>query len=615
MLLKYGITNDMLLVFCILILTASLFIFTYLRVDLVAVIILVLIGSAKLLPPEQLFLGFSSEAVISLIAIMIMSAGLKNAGISNKVARWMLKIGKENPKKISLLLMGVSGILASFMRGIGTVALFLPIIGRINARTGISKSYLLMPVAFCAILGGTLTMVGTGPLILLNSMLKNAYKFVDYGSDIYFEPFALFDIFPVGLMLLSFGILYFVFVRKYLTDEIITRNLHDLSVKAHFKKTFNKGVEIFELIVYSNSPYINKTIVDLELGIDPSCSVLAVMQGKDIYFPPLRKFVIKQNAAIAIMGEKETVQKFAEQNDLVLLPRLNIFSDILHPVRSGLCEAVIPSSSPLIGREVNELHMRRNYKLQILSLLRGDKLYSGQELKEITIRSGDTLGMFSHWDALSKFQKQQDYVIVTSSFPREISFPKKMPHALFFFFLSILLVVLGILPISIGFLLGATGMIITGVLPVDKAYESVSWKIVFLLGGLLPLGLAMQTTGVTYWLSNIVLSSGHAISNILMQIFLTIATTIFALIISNIGATVLLIPVAFDLAINMGVDPKVYAIIVALSASNTFLIPTHGVSALIAGPGKYQTKKFLLYGGMMTLGYWIVMLVGVNIFF
>lgn len=611
-----NLNMNIILSLIILIFTAFLFISSILRSDIVAVLVLVIIGITKLLPPEQLFSGFSSQAVISLIAIMIMSYGLENSGISLIAAKWLLNVGRERPKKISLLLMTLSGILAGLMRSIGTVTLLLPIVTKISARTGITKKFLLLPMTFCAILGGSLTMVGSTSLIILNSLLANINQFANatFQNKFNIQPFYLFEVLPIGILLLFSGIIYLYFTNKKLASPEST-TMTSGATKAYFQKTYSKGTEIYELKLTNKSQLANVTLKQLEQSLPNSTSILAIWQDQEYFFPPLRKTLIKQNAALAIMGDLETIKQFAKDHDLKILQKLNVFAEILHPTRAGLCEAVIPPSSQLIGKAAKELHMKRAYKLHVLALFRDSNVYSGEELYTLNLRSGDTLGMFSNWDALNEFKKNSDFFVLTTSYPLDKFYPKKMPFALGFFLLSILLVISNWLPISVGLLIGAVGMIATGVLSIDQAYSAVSWKTIFLIAGLMPLGLVLQTTGTTEWLTTIITQHNIITSPIIMQLVLIIASSCLALVISNVGATIFLVPIALELATTVGADPRIFALTVALSSSNTFILPTHQVNALIAGTGGYSADDFMKIGGWMTIIFVIIMFIGLNLFF
>lgn len=610
------ININILLSLIILIFTAFLFFSRILRSDVVAVLVLVIIGITKLLPPEQLFSGFSSEAVISLISIMIMSYGIENSGISLIVAKWLLKIARERPSKINLLLMITSGLLSSFMRSTGTVALLLPTITKITSRTGIEKKFLLLPMAFCAILGGTLTMVSSTPLIMLNSLLANIDQFATFQHKKTIEPFHLFEVIPIGIMLLISGIIYLSFASKKLkTNEPTTVTASSAATKAYFKKTYSKDTDICELKLSSKSFIANFTLKQLEQSIPNNSSVLAIWQDQEYLFPPLRKTIIKPNAILAIMGNYDEIKQFAKDNDLKILPKLDVFAELLHPTKAGLSEAVIPPSSQLIGTEIKELHMKRTHKLQVLALFRNNTVSSGEELNHLTLRSGDTLGMFSNWEALNAFKENPDFFVLTTSYPLDKFYPKKMPFAISFFLLSIFFVISNWLPISVGFLIGAVGMIATGVLSIDQAYKAVSWKTIFLIAGLIPLGLVLQTTGTTEWLINIITQVNITISPWMVQLALTIIASCLALVISNVGATILLVPIALELATTLNADPKIFALTVALATSNTFILSSNQVNTLIAGPGGYSGSEFMKFGIWMTIIFWIITFIGLQLFF
>lgn len=607
MLEAVGLNTEIVLVLIILFFTMVLFLINTVRVDVVSILVLVALGVCRLLPSEQLFSGFSSDAVISLIGIMIISAGLEKTGISGRVARWMLQFGGESPRKILILLMAGAAVSASFMRSVGTVALFMPIVNRINVRTGIAKSFLILPMAFCAIIGGMLTMVGSASLIVLNSLIDNAARYYDNPELIHYAPFKLFSVFPVGVALLIAGMAYLYFVAPRLSNEKKQRSLNG-STKAHFKKFYGKDGDIFEVRVPEKSSLAGGTIKNLELKLGSSLSIIAMIQDNETQFPPLRGTTIKPNALLALMGSKEQITEFAKKYDLKVLPKLKTFAESLHPARAGLSEAVIPPSSQFVGTEARELHMRRNHKLHVLALCRGDTVIQGDELTKTVLRPGDTLGMYSTWEALNDFQKNPDFFVLTTSYPREKTFPSKIPYAIFFFFLAIALVVFGGFSISIGLFMGAVGMIATGVLSIDQAYEKVSWKTVFFLAGMIPLGRVMQTSGTAEWLSDYLIPDQIMLPPIVVQGFLAVVTNLASLVLSNIGATVFMVPVAMDIALNIGADPRIFALTVALASASTFMSQSNQINALIIGPGGYSSKTLFRIGSGMTVIYLTTML-------
>ncbi len=607
---------DMVLVLCVLGLTVLLTLSNVIRVDVVALLVLVVLGLTRLLEPDQLFAGFSSDAVISLIGIMIISTGLEKSGVTLGVARWVMKWGHGYPKQTNLILMLIAGALSGFMRSLGTVSLLLPVVNKISVRTLMPKAQLLMPMCFCAVIGSNLSMIGSNALILLNSLLAsgNAHLHAE-GETIVLKSFSVLSIFPIGLVMLLLGMIYFILLGKRLLPAGVLQSFSGGSAKQHFSKTYGKGTDIFELRVLQSSDLIGKTLQEAEDLLDPICSILAINSGKNIHVPPLRSMVIQKGDCLAIIGSLEAINAFAKIYNLALEPRLKLFSEELHSVRAGLCEVVVPPSSQLIGLELRELHMKRNHHVHVLAVYRGKTVYRGEALKSLILRSGDTLGMFCQWEALSDFHKNPDFVVVTTAYPREKIRQNKVGCALAFLILPILLIMLGNFPVSVGLLLGAAGMIATGVLNIDEAYESVSWKTVFLIAGLIPLGLAMQATHTSDWLMQYSIFLKDGIPLWCVQGALAVVASLVACVLSAVGATIILVPIAIDLALQVGADPSVYGLIVAIASNNSFMMPNQQANALIAGPGGYGTSDFFRVGGGMSVLYLVVTLVMINLCF
>ncbi len=609
-----GLTPDIFLVCSIIVLTIILFLTEIVSVDVVAFLILVLLGVTDLVPSDILFSGFSSDAVISLIGIMIIGAGLERSGIVNMISDYILRIGHDQESRISLLLMGSAGILSGFMRSVGTVALFLPIITRIRRQTGIAKVQFLLPVGFCAILGSTLTMVGTGPLILLNSLLKSLGGLVDaQGHPV--EPLGLFFVFPIGLALLATGIVYFVFFHKFILTKIPRKTRLHHGILEYFKRTYHVGGNFCELKVPLSSPLCNNTLIQWESLLDPEIAVIGIKHGLLAQMPPLRITEIKAGSVIALLGPEAKVKLFAEQYGLHFFNYLKSFKMYFNAAIGGLCEAVVPPSSELVGRAYKELRMRRGFGIQVLAVHRGEKTRRGQELSDLTLKSGDTLGMICNWDALAKLESNPDFVVVTTDYPREQYDTDKAGVSLGFCLLTVVLLIFSNIPATICLLISAVGMIFSGVLSTDEAYTAISWKTVFLLAGLIPLGLAMQTTGAALWMTSYFLSTFATVQPWAIELVLAVSATLFSLVISNVGATVILVPMAVQLALSTGSDPRMFALIVAISTSNSFILPTHQANALISGPGRYTVVDFIRAGAGLSVLFILVVLIGLNIMF
>ncbi len=596
------LTPDILLVFAIIFFTIILFISEVVRVDVVAFLVLALLGLTRLVSTQDLFSGFSSEAVIALISVMILGAGLEKSGIMHIATSWILKLGGQNEKRISFLLMTSTGVLAGFLRSVGAVALFLPVVSRIRRRTGIAKSQLLLPIGFCAILGSTLTMVGTGPLILLNSQLSSMAALMPSQSK-HFAPFGFFSVLPMGLGLLAVGVLYFLLLGKFILPKDAKKSVIVGPTLDYFQKTYGIGGGVFEFTIPNDPRLVNKTLQEWEQILGHSIAVIAIKTGNSISFPPMRNHEVKMGSEMAILAQKAELDAFIHEYQIKPSSHLKSFSEILNPAQSGLCEVVIPPSSQLVGQSLGELHLRRKFGLQVLALLRGNKVLLGEELKAVVLRPGDLLGIYTSWFALSEFEKNPDYLVVTTDFPREVKKTEKAPLALIFLILTMGLIVFADISLAIGLLVGAVGMIFSGVISIDEAYQSVSWRTVFLLAGLIPLGVAMNTTGADIWLVQEVLYDFVNVPVLWLEIGVAVIAALLSLVVSNVGATIILVPLVVRLAIEIGADPRMFALLVAISASNAFLFPTHQANALILGPGMYRVRDFMRAGIGMTVLY------------
>ena len=277
-------------------------------------------------------------------------------------------------------------------------------------------------------------------------------------------------------------------------------------------------------------------------------------------------------------------------------------------LRGGLRQRLLQLAS------VRGLLFRMSYGLSLLSIFRAGESIT-TKLQDVPLQAGDTLVVHTRWDNLSRLEKDRDFVIVTSDYPRAEQKPFKIALAVGFLMVSLFMILFTGVSLPVCLLTGATGMIVFGVLTMDEAYTAVSWKTVFLLAGLLPLGHAVETSGAANYIAQHALHAAGDIPAWGLQALIAVLATLFSLVMSNVGATVLLVPIAINLALSSGADPAMFALTVAISTSNSFLIPTHQVNALISGPGGYTVSDFLRAGFIMTALFLVVSLVVLNLVF
>lgn len=612
-------------VLSLLMLTVFLFSFEIIPVDIAALTIMVMLGLSSIMAPAMhleeglvdinaLFDGFSSNAVISIIAVMIIGAGMDKTGIMNIVARKMLKIGGTTEKRIIPLISGTVGLISGFMQNVGAAALFLPVVQRISVRSRISMSRLLMPMGFCAILGGTLTMVGSSPLILLNDLIVNANEVLPEDQQI--ETFGLFAVTPIGIALILSGILYFVILGPYILPKSKNVTEEGSSTREYLKQTYGIDYVMSEAYVPSTTRLIGHTLDSFET--DYGVRTIAVTSGRKLRMgsagmaPDLK---VQAGDVLALVGERDAVIQFCFHFGLDLKDNLEAFSELLAPTNSGLAEIVVSPTSPMVGETARTMRLRAAHGISTLAIIRSGKVYrEGHDVRNVKFAPGDTVLTFADWISLERFRGNFK-IVVTSEHPHEEVRANKVVHALLFFAIAMGLVLFTDLRLSVALLVGALGIIISGVLEPDEAYSAVSWQTVFLLASLIPLGRAVESSGTAVWISDQILNSLGDVSIWQLQLVIAVLATAFSLVMSNVGATVLLVPLAISIAQQVGANPAVFALTVALGTSNSFLLPTHQVNALIMGPGHYKVADFFRAGGIMTIIFLAVLMVMLQLFY
>ena len=613
----------------ILVLTIYLFAFEIVSVDVAAISVMVLLGLTSLLAPymgleqglvdnKHLFDGFASNAVMSIIAVMIIGAGLDKTGIMNKVAAFILNIGGTTETRIIPIISATVGFISSFMQNVGAAALFLPVVSRISARSGLPMSRLLMPMGFTAILGGTMTMVGSSPLILLNDLILTSNKALP--ADQQMDTWGLFSVTPVGAALIITGIAYFVIAGRFVLPKTKSESsTTGTDPMQYFHDVYGVDYQISELVVLKDSSLIGKKYDEIESAY--RVRIIANKQsGEAPRIGPgtlARDTEVLKGMVLGIVADPRDLDHFIQKYDLKKRSQLRSFSDSLSSNKAGIAEIVIPPGSTLIGKSARDVWMRKTYGLALIGLHRdGETLREGDDIRNMAFHPGDTLVVHTPWNALERIEKDRDFVVVTTEYPHEEEVrPHKILPAAIFFGIALFMVLFTDIRLSVALLTGAMGMVLSGVLNIEEAYDAVSWKTVFLLASLIPLGLAVETTGTAKWIADQVLLVVGDMDIWVIQLAIAVLATFFTLVMSNVGATVLLVPLAVNIAIGAGANPAVFALTVAIATSNSFLIPTHQVNALIMGPGGYRVADFLKAGGIMTILFLVVMMVMMNLVF
>jgi di/tricarboxylate transporter len=596
-----GMTLEIAITYAVSVFAILLFISDKLRPDIIAILIMILLPWLKLVTIEEAFSGFSSNAVISVIAVMMIGYGIDKSGLMKSLSKKIVSASGSSSKKILVLVSAATGIVSSFLQNIGAAALFLPAVRRVSTKSSIPLSKLLMPMGFSAILGGTLTMVASGPLIILNDLI---------GSYNY-ERFNLFSVTPIGIALLVSGVLYFYFLGdKVLKD---TDSKDEKSSQSFLKEVYNFPDSIYEIDIPEKSDISKKTIDEAVFKADCNVHIIALYDEGSFIYAPWRKTRLHSDQTIAVLGSFTEIRRFAEKYGLDIKHELDLFSNIENREFAGFAEIIIPPNSSFKEKSLEEISFRKNFNLEPIMYIGTD----GKKLDsfEDPLKPGREIIVFGRWDDIENLKQTRDIVVITEvSSSSEAEDSKKKKYAVLALLVALGLVFAGI-RLSLSFFTGAFIMIITGVIPRDELYQSIDWKTVFLLAGLIPLGIAFDKSGAARLAAEQMINIASDWGTVPILFVIAILSTLFSLFMSNVAATILLVPLVVIMGESFSINPRALALLVAVCASNSFVLPTHQVNAFLMTPGKYKNADFMRVGGIMSLIFVVIVVLMIFFFY
>jgi di/tricarboxylate transporter len=609
-----SLTPDMILVLGLLGFTMLMLVLEWIRADMVALLVVVTIGLTGLIPPERVFNGFSGTAVIAIIAIMIMGEGLDRAGVLNLTAQFVIRLARGVESRLGVVINVVASMFSSVIPSQALAALMIPVTSRLAARTGVPLSRLLLPMAFCVLAATNTTLIANSSLIVLNDLIASANANLLPGAHT-IPKFGLFSVTPIGLALAAVGVGYFYFFgRKLLPGHEDQRlKVTPGRTESYFAETYGIVGETAELTVTAESPLVGMSIGEVE-QLHNAPLILAIKSGNEARMAPPGDHVIWVGSVLGVLGPRDQLNAFANNQLCRLSTRMRQLGELFNPTRAGISEVVIPPVSRFIKQTIGDLRLRKRFGISVLAVTRGEQIFH-EDVRALSLRAGDTVVVHSNWRDLALAAEDKDLVVVTD-IPKEEQRPGKIWQAVGFFLMAQGLALFTHLDLSVAMMTGAIAMLLSGVLNMDEAYKAINWKTVFVIACLIPLGWSMDSTGTAAWLAQQVVHYFGASSPYLLQLVLAVLTLLFSQVMSNVGATVMMVPVAISVAVATGGNPSAYALIVAVSSSNTFLLSSgHPALMMVTGPGGYKSNDFLRVGLPLTGLILVVTLIAINLMF
>ncbi len=758
-------TTEILLSLAILGGAVILFVTEWLRIDLVALLVLAALALTGLVTPDEAISGFSNPAVVTVWAIFILSGGLSRTGAANILGKQVMRLAGEGEARLVLVIMLTAGSMSAFMNNVGVVALLLPVVLDISRRTGHPRSRLLMPLAFGSLLGGLTSLIGTPANILASDALQ------DFGL----QPFMLFDFAYVGVPVLIAGTLFMAFAGRHLLPAGEARTGLARTVRATLGQVYHMRDLLFVIHIRPTSALVGRSLAQSRIGSALGLNVFGVIREGQILLAPESGFVFRANDRLLVAGPPDQLAELHGWQNLIIeggtlmvdslisdeidlvearptpessligqtleqlgfrrqygvnvlairrngtalrthlqhipiqpedvlliqaprekLEQLNqspdlVFSDnvdlekyrlqerllkievppdssligktleqtrfgdafgltvlgiqrngtsILAPdpsekIRSGdtllvegrqedvllllslqdlridrdslpdlrrleseevgLTEAVLSPHTTLAGKTLRELHFREKYGLTVLAIWREGKAYH-LNLRDMALKFGDALLLYGPWDKFQVLGREPDFLVLG----RETQEPFRLsraPVAALIMAAVVGSVIMGWLPISIAAVIGGALMVLTGCLNMEEAYRFIDWPAVFLIAGMLPLGIAMQKSGAARYLAEVVIAGVGVHGSIALLAGLFLLTGFASQFMPNPVVTVLMAPIALNTAQNQGLSPYALMMVIAVAASSSFVSPVgHATNVLVMGPGGYQFKDYIRVG-------------------
>jgi di/tricarboxylate transporter len=571
------VTLEQWIIFGTLLLTLVLFITGRWRYDVVALLALLIVTLTGLIPIEQAFVGFSNPAVVTVAAVLVLSRGLQNSGIVGIIGDWLSNLkGGINIQLAALT--SIVALLSAFMNNVGALALLLPVALKISKSKKIPASYLLMPLAFASLLGGMTTLIGTPPNIIAASFREST------GAP----PFAMFDFTPVGAGVAVAGILFITFIgwrmipvrkSKSSSDGLFDIESYITEVKVTERSSLN-GKRLYEVADFSKAQAL----------------VIGLIRGSERRMEPSAQTKLLVGDILLVSADAENIKKLVEASGLELVGDKKIQQTDLDTDEVTLFEGVVMPNSIMIGGTPRTLNLRGSYGVNLLAISRQGKLLRSR-LDSIRFQNGDVLLLQSHVETLKEVVDRLGCLPLAQRDLRLATPKGQLFIALGIFIAALIVSAIGLIPVQIAFTAAVFLMIVTKIVNLREAYESVDWPIIILLGAMIPVGAALEATGGAQLIADAILRLSSQFPPAFALIVLLVATMFLSDLVNNAAAVVLMAPIAIRIAqgLNSSIDPFLMAI--TIGASCAFLTPIgHQSNTLVMGPGGYKFGDYWRMG-------------------
>jgi len=566
-----------------------LFSYEWIPADVTALGVLLALILLGLVPTEQAFAGFGSDTVLMLLGLLILTAALLRTGVVDLAGRTFLRYTSDNPTRLMAVIMAAASTLGAFISNTAGTAFFLPITVGLARRKRISPSKLLMPLAFASILSSSVTLISTSTNLVVNGLITQAGL----------APMGMFELAPVGIPIVVVGLAYMLLIGR--------RLLPDAPHQDAAGDSFQVRPYLAEILVLPNSPLVGKTLAEGGLGRDLELLVLRVERGSTPVAAPAAVTRLEAGDVLLVEGQREQILKVKDTAGIDIKADVELSDPSLQTDEVGLVEVILLPRSPLIGRTLRGYRFRERHGLQVLGLSRLGEV-AGRKISQVQLRLGDVLlvqGRRSNIAALAAGNTFRVLGAVDDKRPNV----RQAPLAVAIFVGALLAATFNWLSLPVAMLAGAFLAFVTRCITPEEAYREVEWKVLILIGCMLALGAAMTHTGAAELVAGWVVSATANASPVWLLTGFFLLTVALTQPMSNQAAAVVVLPVALQTAVQLDLNPRTFAMMIAVAASCSFLTPLEPACLMVYGPGRYRFFDFVRVGALLTVIIFLIALV------
>ena len=563
----------------------------------------VIAGSIRLVTVQQGVSGFANAATLTVLAMFVLSDGVRRTGIVRRLGGRLADLTGSDESRQLAATVGIVGPISGFINNTAAVAILLPMVSNLADRGGVSPSKLLLPLSYASMFGGTLTLIGTSTNVLASDLYA---RLAPSGVA---RSFGMFEFTGLGVVLLLVGTAYLLTVGRWLTPERI-------EPRTELTEEYDVRDYLTEVVVRDDSALIGRRVSEALRDTSYDLDIVQLIRGDRVFLEPLGAKEIRAGDVFALRTDRNTLVELTDAEGFDLVPDATVGDAALEAPESGqnLVEVVVAPGSELVGESLASLAFRQRYEATVLALRRGGSLVR-ERLDGVRLKGGDTLLIEASTEALDRLDDDRAFIVageVEGANDRR----SKTPVAVGIVAAVVGTAAIDLLPIVVAALAGSLAMVLTGCLEPSEVYEAVQWDVIFLLAGVIPLGIALETSGAATLIADALVTVAGTLPalGVLAVFYLVIAT--LTNVISNNASVVLMIPVAIETAATLGSSPLAFVMSVTFAASTAFMTPVgYQTNLFVYGPGGYRFSDYVRVGGPLQLVFAVVTPLGVQFFF